>query len=335
MTLDERAGIITKISRTLSIMMCDMKLHQSMNNLSININAEDFFCNVFNFLYLGLKFRNANSASDNEAYIDLIDDVSKHVIQVTSTTSKDKIDNSLKILKKQNFLQYEFEIYYLLDKPKNLRPATIKQYQEEYGIENIRDHLKDFTDLLNDLKVLSDDRLTHIYGKFFKSIEEKYTDKISLQIVFEALVKDYKNNKQDYSEDFKNTELTEKIELNELNQKVSSAILNGSAAAIPIYELPNQEVLTDLKELIIVEFYLPILKSKLLKAGIQPKVVANKTVDELHVFVKDQEISFNEILGELCHRIEDETFKADYQATSMAWVIIAFFFEECDVGVKE
>ncbi|MFT4805758.1 MAG: hypothetical protein ACI9YE_002984, partial [Psychroserpens sp.] len=48
MTFDERTETITKISRTLSILMCDMKLHQSMNNLSININAEDFFCNVFN-----------------------------------------------------------------------------------------------------------------------------------------------------------------------------------------------------------------------------------------------------------------------------------------------
>jgi hypothetical protein len=335
MTFDERTETITKISRTLSILMCDMKLHQSMNNLSININAEDFFCNVFNFLWSGKDFRNANSASSSEHYIDLVDHTAKHVIQVTSTTSKEKIDNSLKILNKQNFLQYVFEIYYLLDKPKNLRPATIEQYKKEYGIENIQDHLKDFTDLINDLKVLPDDSLTNIYTKFFKGIEEKYTDKISLQVVFEALVKGYKNNKQDYSEDFKNTDLTEKIKLNDLNQKVSSAIHNGSAAAIPIYELPNQEVLTDLKELITIEFYLPILKAKLLKADIQPKVVANKTFDELHVFVKEKAISFNEILGALCHRIEDETFKADYQATSMAWVIIAFFFEECDLGIKE
>ena len=140
MTLDERTEIIKKISRTLSIMMCDMKLHQSMNIFSIHINAEAFFCNVFHFLYQGKNFKNANSAGDNEAYIDLKDDISKHVIQITVTTSKDKIDNSLKILKKQNYLQYEFEIYYLLEKPKGLRETTIKQYKTEYGIEDIRDH---------------------------------------------------------------------------------------------------------------------------------------------------------------------------------------------------
>lgn len=335
MTFDERTEIITKISRTLSILMCDIKLHQSMNNLSININAEDFFCNVFNSLYLGKKFRNANSASASEDYIDLVDDVSKHLIQVTTTTSKNKIDNSLKVLKKQNYLQYEFELYYLLEKPKKLTGVTINGYKIEYGIEDIREHLRDFTDLLNDLKGLPDAQLKQVYDNYFKNIEEKYTDNISLQVVFEALVKDYSNNKKDYSEDFNNTELIKKIKLNGLNQKVSNEINNGSAAAIPIYELPNQTVLTDLKELIVFEFYLPILKAMLCVAGMQPKLLVNKTIDELHVFIQQQKICFNKVLGELCHRIENETFKANYQSTSMAWVIIAFFFEECDVGVKE
>jgi hypothetical protein len=335
MTLDERTEIINKISRTLSIMMCDIKLHQSMNKFSINIDAEDFFCNVFNFLYQGKSFKNANSAGNNEFYIDLKDDISKHVIQLTVTTSKDKIDNSLKILKKQNYLQYEFEIYYLLEKPKGLRETTIKQYKTEYGIEDIRDHLRDFTDLLNDIKGLTDTRLKRIYDDFFKSIEEKYTDEISLQVVFEALIKDYKNNKNDYSEDFNNVELDDKIELNSLNKKVSGELHKGSSAAIPIYELPNTEVLTDLKDLVVFDFYLPILKSALSLAGAQAKLLANKSVDELHALVKEYKVCFNKVLGELCHRIENETFKADYQATSMAWVIIAFFFEECDVGVKE
>ena len=241
----------------------------------------------------------------------------------------------LKILKKQNYLQYEFEIYYLLEKPKGLRETTIKQYKTEYGIEDIRDHLRDFTDLLNDIKGLTDTRLKRIYDDFFKSIEEKYTDEISLQVVFEALIKDYKNNKNDYSEDFNNVELDDKIELNGLNKKVSGELHKGSSAAIPIYELPNTEVLTDLKDLVVFDFYLPILKSALSLAGAQAKVLANKSVDELHALVKEYKVCFNKVLGELCHRIENETFKADYQATSMAWVIIAFFFEECDVGVKE
>ncbi|WP_024607795.1 SMEK domain-containing protein [Pseudoalteromonas sp. TAB23] len=335
MTLDDRTEIIKKISRTLSIMMCDMKLHQSMNIFSIHINAEDFFCNVFNFLYQGKNFKNANSAGDNEAYIDLKDDTSKHVIQVTVTTSKDKIDNSLKILTKQSYFQYEFEIYYLLEKPKNLRSNTIQQYKDEYGIEDIRDNLKDFTDLLNDIKNLTDPRLKQIYDGFFKSIEEKYTDEISLQVVFEALIKDYKNKKIDYSEDFENVELTDKIKLNNLNEKVSAELHRGSSAAIPIYELPNTDALTDLKELIVFDFYPPILKSALSLAGVHNRSLANKSVSELHILVNDFDVCFNKVLGELCHRIESETFKADYQATSMAWVIIAFFFEECDIGVKE
>lgn len=90
MTQDERIEIINKISRTLSILMCDMKLQQSMNIYALNIHAEDFYCNVFNFLYLGKNFNNANSASSNEAYIDLVDHKSKHMIQVTTSTGKEK-----------------------------------------------------------------------------------------------------------------------------------------------------------------------------------------------------------------------------------------------------
>ena len=218
MTLDEREEIIRKISRTLSIMMCDLKLHQSMNIFSIHINAEDFFCNIFNSLYTSKKFDNANSAGSNEAYIDLVDHNSKHCIQVTVTTTKEKIDNSLRILDKQNFLQYEFEIYYLLDKPKNLTQKTIQLYEQTYGIQDIRDHLKDFSDIINDIKALNDLRLKKIYDDYFKDISEKYTDEISLQVVFSTLVTRKKENRTDYSEDFNNIELSDKIILNSLNQ---------------------------------------------------------------------------------------------------------------------
>lgn len=337
MTLDEREEIIKKISRTLSIMMCDMKLHQSMNIYALNIYSEDFYCNLFNFLEPGKLFKNANSASSNEAYIDLVDHTSKHLIQVTTSTSKDKIDNSLKILESTNrqYHQYEFDIYYLLDKPKNLAAKTIKCYKDEFGIEDIRDHLKDFTDLLNDIKNLPDSRLEAIYRDFFRGINEKYTDEIALQIVFESLVKEKKNTKIDYGENFNNIDLEKKIRLNSLNLRVSSELHRGSEASLPIYETVDEAILTELRELIVDGFYTKIIKQALSDAGASPKELAKKTVEELHTLVSQKySLNISDVLGKLCHRIEDETYEANYKETSMAWVIIAYFFEECDIGVK-
>ncbi|TMP38281.1 SMEK domain-containing protein [Pseudoalteromonas rubra] len=337
MTLDEREKIIKKISRTLSIMMCDIKLNQSLNIYSMNIHSEDFFCNIFNYLWQNKNFKNANSASSNEAYIDLIDHSSKHLIQVTSSTGKNKIDNSLKILESSNthYRQYEFEIYYLLDKPKKLKKETIKYYNEKFGIEDINDHLKDFTDLLNDIKNLPDSRLESIYRQFFREVSEKYTDEIALQIVFESLIKDKKKKKIDYSESFNNVNLTQKIKLNGINIKVSSELHRGSEASLPIYESVEDTILTELRELIVEEFYATIIKQALSNAGASPKELANQSIDELHALINNKyPLNISAALGDLSHRIEEETREASYNETSMAWVIISYFFEECDIGLK-
>ncbi|WP_281189435.1 SMEK domain-containing protein [Vibrio diabolicus] len=335
MTLDERTEIINKISRTMSIMMCDIKLHQSMNIFSINIHSEDFFANLFNFLEPGKQYKNGNAASYNEAYVDLVDHNGKRVMQITSTTGSGKIDKSLKILDQDNYLQYEFELYFLLDKPKNLQKETIEKYKNAYGIVDIRDHLKDFSDILNEIKSLSDKRLEEVYRLYFRDISEKYTDEISLQIVFEALIKDKAGQVEDYSEDFDNEDLDVKISFNSLTRKVGNKLHEGNEAALTIYELDDKDLLTSLRELIVDDFYAKLLKSALQKLGVHPRELANKTVLELHQVAAGRGVCFNKLLGDLCQQIKNMTFDANYREISMAWVIISFFFDECDIGLKK
>lgn len=64
--------------------------------------------------------------------------------------------------------------------------------------------------MLNDIKNLKDDRLRVIYEEFFKDISEKYTDEMTLQIVFDLLVKDSNSKNVDYSVDFNNVGLEKK-----------------------------------------------------------------------------------------------------------------------------
>ncbi|MEZ8311271.1 SMEK domain-containing protein [Vibrio splendidus] len=338
MTLDEQTEIVKKITRTLSIMMCDIRLHQSMNMFSLNIHAEDFFCNVFNFLYVGKKFKNANAANSNEAYIDLIDNHSKHMIQVTTTTGKSKIDNSLKIFESHNpiYMQYEFEIFYLLDKPKGFNKDTIAGYNDAHGIEDIREHLKDYTDLINEIKLLDHKRLQSIYDLYFKGISEKLTDEVALQIVFESLAKRNHTKVIDYSVDFrKNIPLEQKIEVNDLHIRVSGELHKGSEASLPIYENVDCEILKELQTLVVDGLYTDILKEELSKIGATIRDLARKSSSELHQIALTKELNFSAVLGLLCHRIKEKTFEASYQETSMAWVIIAYFFEECDIGMKQ
>lgn len=338
MTLNERVEIVGKISHTIAIMMCEMELHQSMNVYALNIHAEDYYCGVFNFLYVGKSFKNANSAGANQEFIDLIDENSKHVIQVTTTTTKDKIDNTLKLFINgcKQYAGYDFDVFYLLRKPRNLKKTTIEQYRALYGIKDIRNHLKDFTDLIDDIKSLTDLRLNEIFNRFFRRLSETYTEEISLQIVFDLLVKNNQSKNRDYSEDFNNIELDAKIKLNNLNRIVSSKLHEGSEASLPIYENIDDGVLTEIRDLVVNRFYVEALKNNLLHAGARHKDIARKSISELHELTIDKyKINYSKVLGDLCHRIENETFKANYQETSMAWVIISYFFEECDIGIKE
>lgn len=337
MTLNERVELVGKIAHTIAIMMCEIELNQSMNVYALNIHAEDYYCDVFNFLYEGKNFKNANAAGSNQEYIDLIDENSKHVIQVTTTTSKEKIDNTLKLFSEgcEKYSGYTFDVFYLLKKPKNLKKKTIEEYSKNHGITDIREHLKDFTDLINDIKSLSDLRLIEVFNRFFKQLNDKYTDIISLQIVFELLAKNNRSKDRDYSVDFDNKELDEKIKLNNLNLKVSCELHNGSEASLPIYENIDDEALTEIRDLVVNCFYAEALKNSLLSCGAKHRDVAKKSISELHdLTIEKHKIDYSKVLGDLCHRIENETFKASYQETSMAWVIVSYFFEECDIGIK-
>ncbi|EEB43919.1 Uncharacterised protein [Providencia alcalifaciens] len=335
MRLDEREDIIKKIVRTFSLIKCDIGAMQSINIHSLNIHAEDFFCDVFNFLNDKLDLKNANSASLNEKFIDLVDHNAKLVIQVTTTKLKSKIDNSLKILNDERYKGYRVEIFYILDKPKHLQKDTLKSYSELYGIENITEHLKDFDDLLNDIKNLSGERLLKIYQSYFRDANERYTDEITLQTVFDLLIKGCEEKTHDYSVDFRNTELSEKIKINQLNGKVSSLLMLGSEYSLPIYNIINSDDLTQLSMLIVNEFYYEVLVDNLRHSDVPMKNIINKNISELHDMASlVYDINFSKVLGDLSERIKKKTYNASFQETSVSWVIIAYFFEECFVGIK-
>lgn len=113
--ISKRKSAFDTISRVFAIIKLDIEHHQAINDQSLNIQGEDYFKDIFNFVY-DCKFINANFGKTNVAYIDLIDIAKKKIVQITTTRSKDKIAHSLKALQQKKYQGYELSIYYLLSK---------------------------------------------------------------------------------------------------------------------------------------------------------------------------------------------------------------------------
>lgn len=331
--LYDRKETIDQISRTLSILMCDVMLHQSMNDFSINIHAEDFFKDILNKVRKA-NFVNANSSGKNEAYIDLVDHDSKIVMQVTSTTTKHKIDNSFKILKNPNYKGYTLEILYLLEKPSDFKPKSIAEFKNNYGIVDIHSHLKDSSDLLNEIKAMDGIRLGELYHQYFSDIEERYTDEITLQIIFALLLKAQSSNREIYNDDLGSIDTDDKIELNNLNTRVASHINLGLDYTLAISNFDDQSQIGELRNLVVDGYYADVLRKSLRKYAQANKLQSMK-VAELHALATENKICFNKVLFSLKETIESAIIKVDFNSQSVSWIIIAYFFEICDVGVKE
>ncbi|ANU36257.1 SMEK domain-containing protein [Vibrio scophthalmi] len=329
----DRIDILNKITRTLSILMCDIKLHQSMNDFSINIHAEDFFKGVLNRLY-GSNYSNANASGKNEAYIDLVDHTARKAIQVTSTTTKHKIDNSLKVLDNPAYNNYSLSILYLLEKPTKFTQSTIDEYKIKYSINDIHSHLKDSTDLLDDIKQLDDHPLLELYNNHFSSIEEKYTDEIALQIIFELLLHARHTYNPNYDDDLGSIDTPEKIVLNNLNVRIAAHINLGLDYTQSIYNFDDHNQIQELRNLVVDGYYANVLRNSL-KRYEHPSKLQAMNVPELHLLAKQSEICFNKVLFSLQECIESAIIKVNFNSQSVSWIIIAYFFEICDVGVKE
>ncbi|EKF9276916.1 hypothetical protein VCSRO184_1243 [Vibrio cholerae] len=331
--LYDRKETIDKISRTLSILMCDVKLHQSMNDFSINIHAEDFFKDIINKVRKA-NFVNANSSGKNEAYIDLVDHNARRVIQVTSTVTKQKIDNSLQILNNPAYKGYTLEILYLLEKPQTFKPLSIEEFKNKYGITDIYAHLKDSSDLLNEIKAMNGVELGDLYLQYFTDLEDKYTDEITLQIIIALLLNAKNSAREIYNDDLGSIGTDEKIRLNSLNQRVAAYINLGLDYTLSIYNFDDQSQIDELRNLVVDGYYADVLRQNLRKFT-SPNDLQGMKIAQLHDLATQNDICFNKVLFALKDSIESAIIKVDFNSQSVSWIIIAYFFEICDVGVKQ
>ena len=91
----QKETYISDILDRLSGLAYNVELRGSLNLLDLHVISEDFYVDLLNLIY-GWKLRNANSLQQNAPGIDLVDDSNRILAQVTGTSTKGKIDHSLK-----------------------------------------------------------------------------------------------------------------------------------------------------------------------------------------------------------------------------------------------
>ncbi|BCG63636.1 MAG: hypothetical protein methR_P1364 [Methyloprofundus sp.] len=328
----ERKLAFDNISRMLAITRYDIEHHQAINDLSLNIHGENYFRDVFNFVY-GYSFENANFETKNAASVDLIDQSKKLAYQITTTRTKEKIEKTLIALTKPKYKDYEVKIFYLLDKSKP-NSQTIKEVEDKFEV-TLSECLFDYTDLIKSIENLETKKIIELNEKYFINIGSKYTDKIVLDLIFKHLLSKKKFIKKRYDDDFGTIGTDEKITLNNINNRISADINNGLDYSKIIEDIDGEDnLLTDLRSLIIDELYSEVLIENL-KSKVSKIKLDNNTIINLHCLANEYQLNFNKIIGNLHEAIENNTEINDFNTMNIAWVIISYFFEICDIGVHQ
>lgn len=116
------------IEEKLICLACRIKSRGQLNLLELNIHSENFYRDLFNLIF-DYQLENQNKNKTNTPGIDLIDNKNKLIIQVSSTATYTKIQNSLQ--KSMNYSGYHFKFISITNEPNNL---TLKNYEIPLGI---------------------------------------------------------------------------------------------------------------------------------------------------------------------------------------------------------
>ena len=141
-----RSGYFNYIEEKLNILVTRINSRGKLNINDYNIHSENFYLNFFNELY-SWNLINLNKVSHNFEAIDLLDDSKKIIVQVSATSTKQKIESALKkdIIKK--YSDYTFKFISISKDASDLRG---KKYTNPHNI--IFNPLEDIYDINSILK---------------------------------------------------------------------------------------------------------------------------------------------------------------------------------------
>lgn len=204
------------IEEKLNVLSYRVNARGKLNILDLNLHCENFYLELLNLIY-GLSLQNLNTVRQNVEGIDLIDDVNKLIVQVSSTSTKQKIESTLskEIFKKYN--EYRFRFISISKPADNLRKAIFKNpYNISFDAE---DDIYDIPVILRHISSLGIDKQKELY-EFIKKELGREVDTIrvdsDLAVIINILSKESLNNiEQDIN--VNSFEIQKKIIYNELD----------------------------------------------------------------------------------------------------------------------
>ena len=155
----KREECIKRIEFHLSQLQAEVELNNTTGRFDINQAAEDVICSLLNLIY-GWDLENENHLRQNAAAVDLTDRKGRLAVQVTSDSSRKKIQSTI-----DTFIAHELyrdfdQLYILL----LTNRKSQKMPFETGGLFSFdsRQHIMDFRDLTKQLRTLDTETLEEI-----------------------------------------------------------------------------------------------------------------------------------------------------------------------------
>ena len=187
-----------------------------LNILDLHGHCENFYQHFLNELY-NWEVKNENDNKQNIEAIDLIDNTNKFVIQVSATTSKQKIESSLSKDSIKNYTGYSFKFISIAKDADDLRKNT---FRNPHGINfTPTSDIIDVKSILSTIRGLHPDDLKRVY-EFVKKelIPEIDPMKLETNLAKVITILSKENwNKKDAVTDINSFQIDRKISFNNLN----------------------------------------------------------------------------------------------------------------------
>jgi hypothetical protein len=157
-----RSKYFNFIEEKINILATRIEARGKLNILDLHLHSENFYCHLLNKLY-GWELQNLNSIQQNIEAIDLIDHTNKFIVQVSSKSTKEKIESSLAKELLKTYPDYQFKFISISKDSSSLRNKTFKNPN---GITfDPRNDIVDKHSILSNIKDLEDLELIYEFIK--------------------------------------------------------------------------------------------------------------------------------------------------------------------------
>jgi len=202
-----------------------------LNMLHLHMHSESFYLHLFNLLY-GYNLRNLNESLQNVEAIDLIDEINKIVIQVSSTNTKQKIESSLEKDIIKQYSNYTFKFISIAKDSKDLIELLEKKdYKNQHNISfNPRSDIYDIASILNTVLLADIDKQKNIYQFIKKELGNK-VDIVKLDSNLATIINVLAK------EDWDETNQYDEVNSFEIERKITHNNLSSAKSLIKEYSI--------------------------------------------------------------------------------------------------